>query len=65
MKKTLKSNESRDTKPQDSDNEMLAVLQRRTFTYFLKEVNDKTGLIADKTQPGITGKYCSNRHRGA
>ena len=38
--------------PQGSDDEMLGVLQRRTFTYFLEEVNDRTGLIADKTQPG-------------
>lgn len=35
-----------------SDEEMLLTLQRETFTYFLKEVNEKTGLIADKTQPG-------------
>lgn len=31
---------------------MLSALQRETFAYFLKEVNAKTGLIADKTQPG-------------
>ncbi len=31
---------------------MLDALQRETFTYFIKVVNSKTGLIADKTQPG-------------
>ncbi|MEO6831735.1 MAG: glucoamylase family protein [Chitinophagaceae bacterium] len=52
MKQTIKPNESQGANPQDQDNEMLDVLQRRTFTYFLKEVNDDTGLIADKTEPG-------------
>lgn len=45
-------NESLYTNPQDPDEEMLSILQRETFDYFLKEVNEKTGLIADKTQPG-------------
>lgn len=35
-----------------SDEEMLEDLQRETFAYFLKETSSKTGLIADKTQPG-------------
>ena len=48
----IKSNESYYTNPQVQDEEMLSVLQRETFAYFLKEVNDQTGLIADKTQPG-------------
>jgi hypothetical protein len=52
MKQTVKSNELHDTNPQGTDDEMLGVLQRRTFTYFLKEANKQTGLIADKTQPG-------------
>ena len=47
-----KSNELHYKNPQDSDGEMLGVLQQKTFSYFLKEDNDKTGLIADKTQPG-------------
>lgn len=52
MKQKVKSNELHDINSQSQDNEMLSVLQRRTFTYFLKEMNGKTGLIADKTQPG-------------
>lgn len=52
MKRPVKSNELHDTHSQSQDNEMLGVLQRRTFTYFLKEMNGQTGLIADKTQPG-------------
>ncbi len=35
-----------------TDAEMLAILMAETFKYFLNEVNLKTGLIADKTQPG-------------
>jgi len=50
--KTEKNKEKMTINPQGSDDEMLGVLQRRTFTYFLEEVNDRTGLIADKTQPG-------------
>ncbi len=52
MTQPIKSNESHYTNPQGPDDEMLGVLQRETFAYFLKEVNDKTGLVADKTQPG-------------
>ncbi len=52
MKQIEKSNELNDANQQALDNELLGILQRRTFTYFLKEVNDQTGLIADKTQPG-------------
>jgi hypothetical protein len=52
MKQTVRSNELPDTNPLGPDHEMLGVLQQETFTYFLKEVNIQTGLIADKTQPG-------------
>lgn len=52
MKQILKSKEGLFTNPQGPDDEMLGVLQRETFTYFLNEVNEKTGLIADKTKPG-------------
>lgn len=52
MKKILKSKEKKFTNPLGPDEEMLSVLERETFAYFLKEVNDKTGLIAEKTQPG-------------
>jgi len=38
--------------PQGTDEEMLHILQRETFEYFIKEMDPKTGLIADKTQPG-------------
>lgn len=37
---------------QGTDKEMLDSLQRETFEYFLTEVNQATGLIADKIQPG-------------
>jgi len=36
----------------DSSRKMLTDLQRETFDYFLHEINEHTGLIADKTQPG-------------
>ena len=62
MKQQTKSQEVKYANPQGSDEEMLGVLQRETFAYFIKEVNDKTGLIADKTEPGVAGKYCSNGH---
>jgi hypothetical protein len=38
--------------PQGSDEQMLTELQRETFDYFLKEYNESTGLVADKTRPG-------------
>ena len=38
--------------PQGSDAEMLAELRRVNFRYFLDQCNDRTGLIADKTEPG-------------
>ena len=38
--------------PQGTDAEMLDGLRRCTFDYFRNEVNPRTGLIADKTQPG-------------
>ena len=37
--------------PQGTDEEMLDLLQRETFGFFLHEVNEHTGLIADTTQP--------------
>jgi len=52
MTQAIKFRKSQLTNLQDSDEEMLNVLQRETFAYFLKEMNEKTGLIADKTQPG-------------
>ncbi|CAN5741700.1 glucoamylase family protein [soil metagenome] len=52
MNQTVKPNELHYTNPQGPDDEMLAVLQRKTFAYFLKELNDQTGLVADKNQPG-------------
>ncbi len=44
---------------QATDAEMLDLLQRETFEYFLKEVNEKTGLIADKTEPGSAASIAS------
>ena len=38
--------------PQGSDAEMLAELRRVNFKYFLDQWNDRTGLIADKTEAG-------------
>jgi len=38
--------------PQGTDAEMLLLLQKETFNFFIKEINPKNGLIADKTQPG-------------
>ena len=38
--------------PQGTDSEMLDKLRRATFDFFRNEVNPRTGLIADKTQPG-------------
>ncbi len=52
QKRLMKANKIHHTNPQRSDDEMLDALQRETFTYFIKEVSSKTGLIADKTQPG-------------
>src|SRR5580698_1839356 len=37
--------------PQGSDKEMLDSLLAATFLYFRDEVNPRTGLTADKTQP--------------
>ena len=59
MKEKVKSNGIIDKKPKGSDDEMLSLLQRRTFTYFLKEANPKTGLIADKTQPGSSASIAA------
>jgi hypothetical protein len=38
--------------PQGSDADMLSELCHATVKYFLQSVNNHTGLIADKTQPG-------------
>jgi hypothetical protein len=38
--------------PQGTDSEMLDNLRRATFDYFRNEIDPRTGLIADKTQPG-------------
>ena len=38
-------------RPQGSAAEMLAELRRVNFKYFLERWNDRTGLIADKTEP--------------
>src|ERR1700693_3269971 len=38
--------------PEGTDAEMLEDIRRATFDYFRNEVNPRTGLIADKTQPG-------------
>jgi hypothetical protein len=35
-----------------SDRTMLETLQRDTFEYFVRETNPRTGLTADKTEPG-------------
>jgi hypothetical protein len=39
-------------RPEGSDAEMLAELRRVNFKYFLDQWNDRTGLIADKTESG-------------
>ena len=45
--------------PQGTDEEMLDLLQKETFNYFLKEADGETGLIADKTQPGSPASIAS------
>jgi hypothetical protein len=52
MIKPMKSNQIPYTNPQGQDKEIPGTLQWETLSYFLKEVNDQTGLIADKTRPG-------------
>ncbi len=37
---------------QGPDTEMIDLLQRETFGYFMKEVSEQTALTADKSQPG-------------
>ena len=39
-------------RPRERDEEMLAELLRANFQYFFDMYNDRTGLIADKTEPG-------------
>ena len=36
--------------PSPADEALLDRIQRRSFVYFLKEVNPRNGLIADKTR---------------
>ncbi len=38
---------------------MLEILQRETFDYFLHEMNETTGLIADKTKPGAVASIAA------
>ena len=45
--------------PQSTDFEMLTVLQRETFEYFLKQVNPLNGLIADKSEPGSSSSIAA------
>jgi hypothetical protein len=52
MTNPLTRHELKKINPQGTVEEMLDLLQRETFGYFLKETNEQTGLIADKTQPG-------------
>ncbi|PZX51563.1 hypothetical protein LV84_03720 [Algoriphagus ratkowskyi] len=52
MTQPLRSKHLQKINPQSTDTEMMDLLQRETFGYFLKEVNGHTGLIADKSQPG-------------
>jgi hypothetical protein len=40
------------TSPPAKNHRLLATLQRETFGYFVHEVNEANGLIADKTAPG-------------
>ncbi len=35
------------------------VLQREAFAYFVKEVNPRNGLVADKTQPGAVARIAA------
>jgi hypothetical protein len=52
MTPKLKFQKLKNVNPQGTDAEMLDLLQKETFSYFLKETNKRTGLIADKTQAG-------------
>ncbi len=52
MKEKVKSSKFPEANLMRLDDEMLDLLQRETFSYFINEFNEKTGLIADKTQPG-------------
>lgn len=52
MQQKAKPNDTDIVNPQGSDDDMLSILQKETFAYFIKEVNEKTGLVADKTKPG-------------
>ncbi len=46
-------------KPTLSDSEMLLVLQKESFNYFLKEINPKNGLIADTSEKGSAASVAS------
>ena len=52
MKSQHKTKELHVVNPQGTDGEMLGILQAETFKYFIGEIDENTGLIADKTQPG-------------
>jgi hypothetical protein len=45
-------NNTEQAKKRDVDTHMLLSLQRETFKYFVEEINEKNGLVIDKTQPG-------------
>src|ERR1700722_13312713 len=45
--------------PEGTDAEMLEGLRRATFEYFRNEINSRTGLTADKTQPGSPSSIAS------
>lgn len=44
--------------PTNNDLKMLEQVQRETFWYFTHEINEKNGLIADKTEPGSPASVC-------
>jgi hypothetical protein len=52
MKKQTKIKFYNSANSEESDAQMLKVLQADTFNYFINETNLQTGLIADSTQPG-------------
>jgi hypothetical protein len=52
MTKEIRAGEWPVWSPPGSDDEMLAELRCVNLQYFLDQCNDRTGLIADKTEPG-------------
>ncbi len=59
MKKQAKLKLQKIVNSQGTNEEMLELLKAETFKYFLNEINLKTGLIADKTQPGSPSSIAS------